>query len=791
MRTLDARTILLALVILLTTMAPVPGSLDAIRADAGTRAEGEDITVLFNLSFSGPLDYRVSVHMEVYGLYYGDDLHNASSLRSLVEDGGSSARVDLASELMDRSMALLLLSFGGDALVEIAYGLPEEGLSLSGDQGRPVLFDGTINGKVDIARFISATEVGDVPKERYDELVCAFLLSGFRFQRMLTLRSETGITATYVLPTRISPYTDGAVTLNVRNTRVPPVAETNPLTIDGRLGILTGPFDLQMTGYPPIRPDSEDLTGTTLIDWTSLEELGIGSDIEVRSVSMDDLGISDIIPSSVSAPEYVGSGLVRLCFLDGLLDEDDRSEMESFVGSEIRASYEAAVGVEEFDLITTVDTAIGSIDRPSTGSQLIALLRSDDPIKASVSMKGPVDLDILEGRSPDEVKGLLNGGLRILHEFDALDDDRTDVEVVLPPDLTFYGETPKGTTKEGRNLFDYEPGYRTISSVLAPSFGSELLGVDVVIDLSDVRSDYFLDVEVMASCDIEIDMSRILYGQEDLELNTSLEFELDYISSDMVRLLVSMGIIDKAAVERRLRSEISELLEPFIKAEDQEMNLTISDEELLFDGNYTSMDGDEPLRINAHVEGTSEPFGSSGSENDGGSIANVFVHRHWSPIVPFKTVKRSIVLEDAQKWDPRIKVIFPSGCGIKAWLVNGSERLEGGVEIGVEGAYPTVSIEGNGVIWDRLDLEVSMAGWFGFNNVLVCFATTIGALVILLLVLLVAVIRRVKRSLKKREERAGARSKDRPVSEDVQARQDFRSEGGSRTHQDRRQWPHR
>jgi len=536
--------------------------------------------------------------------------------------------------------------------------------------------------------------------------------------------------------------------LNVRNTRAPPVGDYNYLTIDGRAGILTGPFDLQMTGFPPVRFESEEIKGRTLLDWTGIETLDITSLLKISSLSLERVDTSQVLPPSVTGPNYLGAGLIRLCFLDGLLDGDDISKMELSLNTELKGTFEAASGEEGLELSTSVDTGTAGLAHPTSGSSLISLLRSDIPLETTVSLRRPLELDITGGYEEEEVIGLLNGGLRVLRDFEGIEDERTELDMILPPGLTFYGEDPKATTPEGRKMFGYEPGYRAISSLKASSNTTEKLSVDVVIDLSDVRSEYFLDVEVMTHCEIEIELSRIDFDPNDFELNTTLEYELDQLSSDMVRLLVSMGIIDRGSVEDRLSNDISELLQPFIDSERQEISLNISDSDLLFDGDTANMDGADPLHISARVEGLSEPFGTTGG-GDGQGTTNVFVHKHWDPLVPFKTVKRTIVLEDAQKWEPSIKVIFPSGCGVKAWLGNGSDRIDGGLDINVEGAYPTLYIEAGSGAWDRIFLEISMAGWFGFNNVLVCFATTIGALLLILLLLLVTIIRKVREASKR------------------------------------------
>ncbi|MCU0799479.1 MAG: hypothetical protein MUC62_07390 [Candidatus Thermoplasmatota archaeon] len=752
MRDLHLHALLIASVMVLTMILPVQTARGNGQMISATRAEGEDMTVVMNLSFKNPLEYTVKVSIEVYTLYFMEQLQNATSLRSIIAAGGADARSELESQIVNWTVNLSSLSFFGDSLTPGPFGFIDESLgpSPAGENG-PLLFEATLHGRVEVERYISSLKVSEVDEQYYNELICGFLLSGFRFQRLMTLRSEPGITTTYIIPTRISPYPDGTVLLNVRNTRVPPVGNYNYLTIDGRVGILTGPFDLQMTGFPPVRYESEEIDGRTILDWTTLGTLDITSFLGISSLSLERVDTTQVLPPSVTGPNYLGAGLIRLCFLDGLLDDDQVSEMEISLNTELKGTFETASGEEGLELSTSVDTGTAGLAHPTSGSSLISLLRSDIPLEASIRLKRPLVLDITGEYEEEQVIGLLNGGLRVLRDFKGIDDERTEVEMMMPPGLTFYGEDPKATTPEGRRVFDYEPGYRAISSVKATSYTTEKLSVDVVIDLSDVRSDYFLDVEVMTHCDIEIDLSRIDYDPNDFELNTSIEFELDQLSSDMIRLLLSMGIIDRASVEERLSADISELLEPFIESERQEISLNISDSDIQFDGDTANMDDADPLHISARVEGLSEPFGTKGG-GSGQGATNVFVHRHWDPLVPFKTVKRTIVIEDVQKWDPSIKVIFPSGCGVKAWLGNGSDRVQGGLDVKVEGAYPTLNIKGSSQAWDRLYLEISMAGWFGFNNVLVCFATSIGALVLLLLLLVVTIFGKVRKASKKAKE---------------------------------------
>ncbi len=749
MRAVPIYALLLVSVLALTIFLPVRTGRGYVQGIPATRAEGEDMTAVMNLSFKNPLDYTIKVSIEVYTLYFREQLHNSTSLRSIISAEGVGARNDLASLLLERALNLSRSSFSGDTIISGTYGLIDEtlGQSANGDLD-PVLFEATLIGRVDVSRYISSSKVKNVDISNYNELICGFLLSGFRFQRLMTLRSEPGMTTTYIIPTRVFPYPDGTVVLNVRNTRVPPMADHNYLTIDGRLGIVTGPFDLQMTGYPPVRYDDEKIDGRTVLDWTALEVLNITSVLGISSLSLERLDTTQFLPPSVTGPNYLGAGLLRLSFLCGIIDEDQISEMEQSISTELEGTFRSASGQEGVELTTSLDTGVTGLVHPASGNALISLLRSDVPLEATVTLVRPLELDLTGGYDQEQVIGLLNGGLRVLRDFDPIDDDRTTIDIVMPPGLTFHEETPKTTTKEGRTVFAYEPGYRAITSLRAPTYTTEKLSVDVVIDLSDVRSDYFLDAEVMTRCDIDIDMSKIELGPDDIVLNTTLEYEIDHLSSDMVRLLVSMGIIDRASVEERISSDISELLEPFIDIERQEITLNISESDLQFDGDTTNMDDTDPLHISAHVEGLSEPFGTSRSGGEEGTT-NVFVRRHWDPLVPFKTVKRTIVLEDAQKWDTDLKVIFPSGCGVKAWLGNGSDSKEIGLEVRTEGAYPTIHIDAGSVAWDRIFLEISMAGWFGFNNVLVCFATTIGAIVLLLLLLVVTMISKVRKARKK------------------------------------------
>jgi hypothetical protein len=60
--------------------------------------------------------------------------------------------------------------------------------------------------------------------------------------------------------------------------------------------------------------------------------------------------------------------------------------------------------------------------------------------------------------------------------------------------------------------------------------------------------------------------------------------------------------------------------------------------------------------------------------------------------------------------------------------------------------------------WDRLHLELTMSGWFGFNNVMACFATTFGAVLLLVLLLSVMMVLKVRKARKGSKETQGLKN---------------------------------
>jgi uncharacterized membrane protein len=128
---------------------------------------------------------------------------------------------------------------------------------------------------------------------------------------------------------------------------------------------------------------------------------------------------------------------------------------------------------------------------------------------------------------------------------------------------------------------------------------------------------------------------------------------------------------------------------------------------------------------------------------------NSFLPYHTDPLIPVRTVQRTLHLGEAMEWNLNLSIRFPSGTGVKAWLGNGSNDYQKKLETGVEDGYPTIYLGPEAGRGDHIYLEMEFGTYFAVNNITVCFASIWIVLLIILLMITLTIVKRIRKKVKK------------------------------------------
>ncbi|MCK5774431.1 MAG: hypothetical protein KAH57_11630, partial [Thermoplasmata archaeon] len=377
------------------------------------------------------------------------------------------------------------------------------------------------------------------------------------------------------------------------------------------------------------------------------------------------------------------------------------------------------------------------------GADLLDILGSTTPLQFSCTSDDDLPLDILGGYELEEVMGLLNGGLRIMRTYTLDEEGDHSFRILLPEHLKLVGETPLEDVG-GRLRYDLLSGTRKIGSDLAPEYTSDHVTLNSFVDLSGFTSHYVADASMEFYAETSILIDHISFDSSKYEINTSLEFELDYLSADMIRLLIEMDIVDRDQIEEEMEKQHDEIMGDLSDNTDIKSSLVFDEGTLDFDGDHQNMTGENEITITLTLGGEVD----AGSLISGGSTAsmqNRILPFHFDPILPVRTIERTFQFGEEDTWDLFLDIRLPTGLSVKGWLGNGSDHRYRELETVIEDGYPTlkvVRLNGEG---DHILIALEFGLYLPINNITCCFVSAVLPALLMFLLIFVKVIKKARK----------------------------------------------
>jgi len=710
-----------------------------------TRAVEESIWITATVDLNGFSSYIVEIDLEIFALTVGDETFNTTQMRALYGSFPDNTTDMIDNEIQGRAINLTSSSFTGDDHRVVQGELDVDSLdgSLSGND--PVSYHMLISGNVSMERFMSPALMERVDPERTDIFITGMLLSGFQFDRTVSLRANIGEKVTYRIPDTFDPLGDGVIPVRLVSSDEA-VNGYHEIKVDGGSGEFLKHFTFTMKAENEVEPVEERILGNILIDWFRLDRVGIRGELEILSMAITRTDAFDELPMSIRMPGFISPGFIRFADVEGVLLHEDVRMIEEEASAEMEQSLRGAIQGSGFTVSSELVLDTDAISHPGGGDEVTSIISNTEPLVINVETEEAMELDILEGYEHDDVMGLLHGGLRIRRELDQVTDDRLNVTIMLPENLIFTGHSP--VEEVGfRNVYLYSGGIKEVGSRLAEHYEEERIALDAEIDLSDVSSRYLSDMEISVEMDAAINMHRIAYSPGDFELETDLDHSLDFISSDLLRLFLKMGIIEEEDVENEIRGEIDGLIEDLLDEEGYSVDIRISNDTLVFDGNINEMDDFTPVEIMIRAMGKTLPLGDTDSTSN--AYENRFIPFHLDPILPVRGIEKTIDTGAIEGWETNLKVIFPSGFGVSAWSgENENDRVKK-LEIVQENGFPALVTGPGDLTGDHILLELEIGPYFAYNNVTACFCSATGLLALVVLLIVVLIIRGIARKRRK------------------------------------------
>ncbi|MGA1793007.1 MAG: hypothetical protein ACMUHM_03560 [Thermoplasmatota archaeon] len=716
-------------------------------AGAPTRGAEEDLRITITVEFDGLTHYFLHAEVDIYRITIEEKTFNSTELRSLysIDPNNTSANLDV--EMMNRILNLASYSFSGDEVVVTDLVLDTSSLQEGKDETIPVEYALEVSGGMNLSRFLDPATLEKLETGRTDIFILGMLMSGFEFTRTATLRAELGQYIQYRFPSEWNPLGYGFVDVILREPGMDPVQGYYTKTLDSSKGEFVDHFTFKLYSDHITSTSEEVIDGDLDIDWFRLDRMNISGNIGLGPLDKGRSDALDAIPQSMAVPDTLPPGFIRFAIGEGVIDEEDIADLEDQVSDEIESSLSNKFDGTEVRISSTM--SIPGYTSPVTGEDLEIIISDSGMTMVAVRTTAPIELDILEGYDLDDVVGLLNGGLRITRMFEAITDDRLAATLTMPNNLIIAEETPLSTS-DGRARYDYSGGFKVIGSELAPVYSDEKIAMEALIDLSSVRSHYISDMEIDVKMNGTISVHRIRYNPDEYDVTTELDYELDYLTSDLIRLLDRMGMVNRSEVEDKVRKEVVDLIDTLFDEEGREIAVTLVDGSMEFDGDPEDVNDEDPILIEVNAKGITAPLTGSGSSNSMGSKELRFLPPHLNPLIPVRTVTKTIDTSEIRGWENHLSIRFPSGSGVRAWMGDGSRDKISELEVKVIDGYPTLMVGPEDGTGDHITLELTVGTYFAFNNVSACFFSTLGALVLVILLIVLLIIRGIVRRKKKK-----------------------------------------
>ncbi|MEA3559122.1 MAG: hypothetical protein U9R75_07715 [Candidatus Thermoplasmatota archaeon] len=737
-------SVLLAIVLLVIPLMASDGS------DGAPHGTMESIWMTIDVDLTSMSEYDIQATLEVYTIEIEGTIYNVTELRDLYGMDPGNTTAELGEELLSRTMNITEGSLEGDDLEIVSSGLDLSTMAPGSGDDEPVIFSMNIHGITNSSVFLDEETLENIDGSRIDHLATGMLLSGFQISRTITLKAGVGNRVTYMFPDEFDPLGDGELTVILSSSEYTPEDGRYSITVNGEAGELSRTFPFRILSNDPSMHSEEVISGDFVMDWYQLDEIELEGTVCISSIDLKGRNILDDLPGSIIALDHVGSGLIGWAYLEGLLDDQDMTDLEEEVADEVNSSLSDALDGKELEVITVVEEGSLPTVLPGSGNELKALLDSNNDIRLTVNLGEPVKLDVLKGYELEDVMDLIHGGLRIRKEISAVSDDRFDVLLTTPVELILIGETQL-SQEGGRSTYELTGGIKEIGSTRDPGYDEEEIAITSMIDLTDISSSHISDLEMTLSSESTISISVIQYDANDLRLETDLDYTIRYLSADMIRLLLKMGIAKESDITDDVKDQVVDLLGGLVDEEDLEITITLDNTTT----GYVSdgmVDGGEPIKVKITAGGSANPLGSTSN-----SMQAEYIPHHMDPMIPIRTIQKTIDFGPISGWEADIEVHFPSGTGVQAWIGNSTDEKAHELDVEVIDNHPVLKITPDTPEGESVLLELEIGPYFGFNHVTLCFFSFWIILGILVLIIVLLIIRGlVKRKKKSAEEKEGS-----------------------------------
>lgn len=394
---------------------------------------------------------------------------------------------------------------------------------------------------------------------------------------------------------------------------------------------------------------------TVSLDLVSLNDLNIGrSYVQVNVIKMENIETG--LPENMHELEYLSADGIRLFYENSILHIDkimaylnkSIDKFEKDVQDTLKSETKPEIEMKwDLSTITSISPKY-YLSNPPPG---YAILGKERPIVASLQGTNNITPKLYDSLSADGMTGFLNGGATFTFDLNMGISNEIDVMLKAPPYLRLHGRNVYGTDGS-RSVYHFPPGFNDevkIISTLSPQIDRyKALGY-VTADLNDVNIESTSDADLNIDFKLEGEFYQMDSSNTFLKEYLPEGVEMAYITSDVVRLAIVEGLLDKDELIDRMTTIIEENLTEFSQ-EPLTLTSELDEDTVDFDGNVYDMDGSTAITFRIMGD-TRYSFSSSGSTNSYAGAASVYQ----------KDV--SLKLRGLDSWDVTWKVTMPDGLG--------------------------------------------------------------------------------------------------------------------------------
>ena len=478
-----------------------------------------------------------------------------------------------------------------------------------------------------------------------------------------TLSTQAGYKNTFVMNAppglAFSDPTEGALSGADR---------TFTLARDNTLGSTTmrAPVSLYLRDPAAAAPTAEDIATAIRIDLGALKG-GVASipvaaqvDSQIRAVSVGDR-FPGVLSDSVSLP-YVSAASIRALKATGVLSDES-----------VRKADDALLGSVEENLSKAMNAPVAV-----TGGMRQADLAGSgaDPIGFSASATSAYPL---EGTGGENLDLALRIGGKVTFDFDlfATKASETAFTIRPPPGVSIL-KADEGTLATDGKSASYSvpaagegsaafPVTLTIGADGAPTYTAAKANLGVVVDLKD------LDISIGKAIggdmgDLVVDVTvtgalGVIEVPEDVKASFDSRLQLDYLSSDAIRLLRERGLLSEANLTKLEDEMLREVKEKLGSALGADVTVTGGFDKASLAPSLVSepASGDKPVVFKAT---TSFRKSLSGAPTQQAAIA-------------LYTQQQTFDLPKVQGLDTAYTVILPYGLAVTDLQVEGGSKETG------------------------------------------------------------------------------------------------------------------